>query len=113
MPIHNKRATILYLIFCIGMAPLLTAGANVSEHAESMPGHCLDLSLSGDTSHGPCDNPQCMSAPGHCAAQVNAGYIPVLWWIRNFSNRFGNVLRPQTTRFRSHLEFSIFRPPIS
>ena len=110
----NKRTGVLcLLIFCIGMAPVLTAGANAIGHLETMPVNCIDRDSNDGGNHEYCDNTHCILSAGICGSQVGAGYMPALFWVPKPVYPFIESRRSASTQFRSRLEFSIFRPPIS
>lgn len=110
----RKKPTILYLLLiCIATAPMSTANASDTEHIISMSENCIGCDMNDSGSHEFCDNAQCMLSTGVCGTQTGSGYIPELFWTTKLILPFVGSRHSCTTRFRSRLVFSIFRPPIS
>jgi len=111
--LHNKSCIHFLLIICIVMAPMLTADAFAAGHMASISTTNIGCDMHGNGNHRFCDNTHCLLLTGACGAHASAGYLPEIPRLDDsMSPRVEN--RPLgTTRFRSHLVSSIYRPPIS
>jgi hypothetical protein len=108
-----KKHLINYLlIVCIGLMPSLGLSAAVTDHDNLMWEHCIDSMAMETVGHDSCSSDICFSFAGHCgsgfsftilsAAVINQGVVAA---------RMTGHDRLDS-RFRSHLVFSIYRPPI-
>lgn len=108
-----KKHLINYLlIVCIGLMPSMGLGAAVTGHDNLMSEPCIDSMAMETANHDSCTSGICFSLAGHCGygfsftilstPVINQGIIAA---------RMTGHDRPDS-RFRSHLVFSIYRPPI-
>jgi hypothetical protein len=111
--IHNRRRIHYLLIVCIALTPMLNVDAFAAGHMAPMSTTDTGCDMHGSADHGFCDNTHCLLLTGACGAHGSAGYLPEIAELPNLISPLVENRPCGTTRFRSQLVSSIYRPPIS
>ena len=109
----KKPVFLLIMMICIGLAPLQTNSAGNMERMESMSLNCVDCDMDDGASKASCDDAQCVVLTGSCGSLPITGVAMQLFRITTQEACFISLLRSVESRYRSHLNFSIYRPPIA
>lgn len=98
------------LIICIGFAPLQSINAGNLDHMESMPSNCaMDSGADSDV----CDGAQCMMSAGSCGANNILSISQATLCPSMALMSPGDYFHSVAFLYQSHLNFSIYRPPIT
>ncbi|RLA10792.1 MAG: hypothetical protein DRQ59_11145 [Gammaproteobacteria bacterium] len=108
----RKTALPFLLMLCIGMLPLQNLNADNADHMEAMLSDCANCESEGDVAHGSCDDVRCLLSTGFCGTQNITS---------TFSRLLSTAMPKQSlvtwqafkSRYRSHLDFAIYRPPMA
>ena len=112
MTARKKSFLSLLLTLCVAAAPMHGLAASEPEHTASMTVGCVDCDMhDGGTSV--CDESGCPISSGFCAAQNLTSPLPTSWVTPAPWGRLIDGRRSASIDYRSHLEFSIYRPPIA
>jgi len=112
--VTNKKKMLMFLLtVCIGFAPLQSINAGNPGHMETMSTHCINGDVEGDLDPDICDTTQCMMSVGSCGANHNPGISAGMPFSSQMLITVGGYLSKQVSPYRSHLNFSIYRPPIA
>ena len=110
----NKKPGLLFLlILCIGLLPLQILNASNMDHMESTlveSGGC-DMDKVG--AQAACDDTQCMMSTGYCGAQNITSILSRSFWVSMQRHSHVGYRHSVRSRYQSHLDFSIYRPPIT
>jgi hypothetical protein len=110
----NKKAALLFLLmFCIGMLPLQNLNAGNLDPMESMLLDCANCDKDDDVAHGSCDDAQCILSTGFCGTQSITSILSRLLWTPMPEKSLTSSWQSSKSQYRSHLNFSIYRPPIA
>jgi len=108
----KKHLVNYLLIVCIGLMPSLGLSATVTNHDNLLSERCIDSMAMDTVGHGLCSSDNCFPFAGHCGFGFSVTILsaPVI-------NQAVAAVRMTgrdrlDSRFRSHLLFSIYRPPI-
>jgi hypothetical protein len=110
---HKKSTLLLLLMLCIGMLPLQNLDAGDLDHMESMSLDCVVCDKDDGGAHGPCDDARCILSTGFCGAQNTTSIFSKLLWTPMPRQSLVAYRQSSKSRYRSYLEFSIYRPPIA
>lgn len=110
---HKRNLIYFLLVICIGFMPAYNLVANEMQHQHSTSTDCLDCDPMEMAVDLPCNNENCPSMAQACSPCSSIGFIP-----ENPSHPYGETLQlagflPAYTKFGSHSENSIYRPPIA
>jgi len=109
----NRRFMIFYLLMIsIAAAPMLSSQAAAAGHLQDMSSHC-----DGCDSHWPaeqlaCEDSNCTPLLAGCGLQINLTAIPGSLAPVSSSGESTSPLEASACRFKSWLDFTIYRPPI-
>lgn len=110
----NKKPVLLFLLMlCIGLGPLQVLNAANIDNTGSMSTNCAHCDMGDEVAHVPCADTQCMMSAGLCWAQNITSVPSGALWTPAQRHAFMNCWHIFEARYRSHLDFSIYRPPIS
>jgi len=110
----NKKAAYLFLLMlCIGMLPLQNLDAGNVDHMEEMLVDCANCDKDGGVTHGSCDEAQCLLSTGYCGTQNITSILSRLLWTPVSGKSLSSSWQSFKSRYRSQLDFSIYRPPIA
>jgi len=110
----NKKTALLFLLMlCIGMLPLQNLNAGNLDPMESMLLDCANCDEDGDVAHGTCDDTQCLLSTGFCGTQNLTSILSRLLWTPMLRQSLVGYRQSSRSQYRSHLNFSIYRPPIA
>jgi hypothetical protein len=110
----NKKAALLFLLMlCIGMLPLQNLTAGNVDHMESMALDCANCDKDDGGAHGPCDDAQCLLSTGFCGTQNITSVLSRLLWMPMLKQSPVGYPQSFKSQYRSHLDFSIYRPPLA
>jgi hypothetical protein len=110
---NKKNALLFLLMFCIGMLPLQSLNAGNVDHMESMLLDCSNCDKDDGVAHGSCDNAQCILSTGFCGAQNITSFLSKSLRTPMPRQSLASSWLPVKSQYRSHLDFSIYRPPIA
>jgi hypothetical protein len=110
----NKKSSFLFLLMlCIGLVSLQNLNAGNMDHMESMSVNCAECDMDKSVAQGACDDAQCMMSSGHCGTQNITSIFSRSFGASRQSHSHVGFRHSFTSRYRSHLDFSIYRPPIA
>ena len=110
----NKKPVLLFLLMlCIGLGPLQALGAANLDRMESMSSNCAHCDMDGDFAHRSCADAQCPMPAGFCWVQSITSVPSGAFWTPTWRQAFMDCPHSFESRYRSHLDFSIYRPPIA
>jgi hypothetical protein len=110
----NKKTALLFLLmFCISMLPLQNLNAGTVDHMESMLLDCSNCDKGDGVAQGSCDDTQCILSTGFCGAQNIISFLSKSLRTSMPRQSLVSSWRPIKSQYRSHLDFSIYRPPIA
>jgi hypothetical protein len=101
------------LMVCIGFAPLQSINAGNAGHMETLSAHCVNCDVGSDVDLDVCDDSQCMMSVGSCGANHNQTIAQGIPFLSRVLIAIGGYLSNQASPYQSHLNFSIYRPPIA
>jgi hypothetical protein len=110
---NNKTALLFLLMFCIGMLPLQNLNAGTVDHMESILLDCSNCDKDDGVAHGACDNAQCILSTGFCGAQNITSVLSKPLRVPMPRQSSASSWRSVKSQYRSHLDFTIYRPPIA
>jgi len=110
----NKKTLFLFLLMLsIGSVPLQNLNAGNLDHMESMLVDCVECDMDKGVTQGTCDDAWCMMSAGYCGTQNITNIFSRSFWSPFQSHTLVGFRHSVTSRYRSHLDFSIYRPPIA
>lgn len=110
---NANNLLIFLLTLCIGLAPLQALNAGNPDHMQAMSAGCVDCDMDGTTDMDLCDGAQCTMSTENCATN-NVTSISQRVSLSSKVPLYLNVcFFSVTSQYRSRLDFSIYRPPIS
>jgi hypothetical protein len=110
----NKKPLFLFLLMlCIGLVPLQNLIAGDMDHMESMLVDCAECDMDKGVTQGACDDAQCMMSASYCGTQNITSIFSRSFWSSFQGHSLVGFRHSATSRYRSHLDFSIYRPPIA
>ena len=101
------------LTLCIGFAPLQSVNAGNLDHMESMSANCVNCDVDSGVDPDACDGTQCAVAVGSCGANHISSISQETLWSSMALISPGGHFCSHFSLYQSHLNFSIYRPPIS
>ena len=110
---NHKTAVLFLLMFYIGMLPLQNLIAGNADNMESMLIDCSNCDMDETAGPGACDSAQCTMPSGYCCAQVIMSLLSRSAWSPMSRKAFAGYRDSFKSRYRSRLDFSIYRPPIA
>ena len=110
---NKKPLLLLLLMLCIALVPLQNLNAGNMDHMESMLVDCAECDMDKGVTQGACDEARCMVSAGYCGAQNITSILSRSFWSSLQSHSLVDFQHSATSRYRSHLDFSIYRPPIA
>ena len=108
---RKKTFLTLLLMLCIVMMPLQGFAMADSGHADSTA-ECVDCEMH-DGGTGVCDGSECLMSMGSCVAQNLVSPLPRMLATPISSHALIVLRQSESAAYRSRLEFSIYRPPIT
>ena len=112
--IQKKFVIVYVLILSIAILPALSHAAVENQDMLTMSAAlCVDYGANDSGSHDYCAKNQCLVSTGVCVTQLNSGYLPALLSVPKIVLPFFENRHAAQIQFRSHLAFSIYRPPIA
>lgn len=112
--IQKKFVIVYVLILSITILPVLSVAAAEKQDMQTMlTAYCADCGTSDGGSHDFCAKNQCLVSTGVCVTQLNSAYLPGLLSVPKMVLPFFENRHASQILFRSHLAFSIYRPPIA
>ena len=110
----NKKTALLFLLMlCIGMLSLQNLNAGNVDQMESMLIDCANCDQDDGVTHGVCDDTQCILSTGFCGAQNVTSILSRLLWTPMPRQSLVGYRQSVKSQYRSHLDFTIHRPPIA
>jgi len=109
----HKTAVLFLLMLCIGMLPLQNLSAGNADNMESMLIDCGNCDMDETAGPGACDSAQCTMSSGYCGAQVIMSLQSRSAWSTMLRKAFASYRDSFKSRYRTHLDFAIYRPPIA
>jgi len=112
--VRMKKNIIHYLlIVCIGLGPAVAVNAADTGDNGLMSEHCISNMTMQTANHDSCHGDACFSAVGHCGSGFSVTILSAA--LINQGPSIARLIGHYSldSRFRSHLVFSIFRPPIA
>ncbi len=108
-----RKTTLPFLLMlCIGMLPLQNLNAGNADHMQAMLNDCANCDSGDGVAHGSCDDARCLLSAGFCGTQgVTSIFSRSLW--TTMPQQFLAGWQSYKSRYRSRLDFSIYRPPIA
>jgi len=110
----NKKTALLFLLMlCIGMLPLQSLDAGNVDHMEEMLLDCVMCDKDDGVAHESCDGAQCILSTGFCGTQNITSFLSKLLLTPMPRHSLASSWQSFKPQYRSHLDFSIYRPPIA
>ena len=104
---------LLLLMLSIGLVPLQNLNAGNMDHMESMLVYCAGCDMDKGGAQGACDDAQCMMWTGYCGAQNITSILSRSFRASVNRQVLVGYRHSVTSGYQSHLDFSIYRPPIA
>ena len=109
-----KKTTLpILLVLCIAMVPFQSLNAGNVGHMESMLVDSVECDMDKGVTQGTCDDAQCMMSAGYCGTQSITNIFSRPFRSPFQSHSLVGFRHSVTSRYRSHLDSSIYRPPIT
>jgi len=109
----KKTALLFLLMLCIGVLPLQNLNAGNVDHKQEMLFDCVMCDTDVGVDHGSCDEAQCLLSTGYCGAQGITSFLSKSLSTTMPRQSLAASWKSSKSHYRSHLDFSIYRPPIA
>ena len=110
----NKKHLLMFLLtICIGFAPLQTLNASNPGHMEAMSANCVNCDMDGGVGPDVCDGAECTMLVGSCGANSIWSVSQESPWLPIAQLSLRGYFFSIASRYQSHLNYSIYRPPIA
>lgn len=110
----NKKHLLMFLLtLCIGLTPLQTLNAGNLDHMEAMSANCVSCDMDGGADPDACDGAQCTMSVGSCGANSFSSVSQQSPWLSIAQLSLRGYFFTIASLYQSHLNYSIYRPPIA
>lgn len=111
--LNKKHLIHCLLAVCIGLLPMLSAGAMSVEHMDSVAMDCPDCAPVERHLDSGCEDHECSYVGQHCGYHTCASYLHVSPLVENIPVTQVNDLPRYDSSYRQAITDQIYRPPIA
>lgn len=101
------------LALCIGLLPVLNAGAMNVEYSDTMLMDCIDCDPAEMNHDSSCKNQDCNSVTQSCGSHTSANYLPPSPLVDNIPEVQINGPGQYNPDYQPGVNDTIYRPPIA